>query len=325
MIVEEVFEIVKELVGEENPVVTPLGGGVSCLVALVTTSKGRWVVKKARKRLSVEAEWIADLSRVFREVSCLKVIREYVDVNAAPAILLEDRKNYAFVMEYGENGVTWKQLLMKNVVDPSTTLRVATILSKLHSKTREVKSLEEEFGDNTNFYQLRLEPYIIFTSNRHVDIRDKLNEIAELLVSRKLCVVHGDYSPKNILLLPDGRIWALDCEPAHYGNPVFDVAFCINHLILKTIHLNSQAHLAEAKRFWKTYWSGLKWDEDDVLQREAVRVLGALMLARVDGKSPVEYLSEENRAKVRNLARKFISDKVDEFESIVSTVSEVLS
>jgi aminoglycoside phosphotransferase (APT) family kinase protein len=123
----------------------------------------------------------------------------------------------------------------------------------------------------------------------------RIETAIEPLLSVRRCLVHGDYSPKNLLLLPDGRIWVLDCEVAHFGNPAFDIAFCTNHLLLKSIHLKSPAHLREAGRLWRSYWTQVALPDGAERERDAVRTLAMLMLARVDGKSPVEYLTDEGK------------------------------
>ncbi|MEM4289434.1 MAG: phosphotransferase [Nitrososphaerota archaeon] len=320
----EIREILEFLVGDEDPVLSPLGGGVSCLVVLATTSKGKWVVKQALPRLMVKDEWLADRDRIFREAGCLKALRELVGNDVAPRIIHVDRIRYAFVMEYGEEGVTWKEMLMKRVIDSSVTDRVATILAELHRKSHGLENIVAEFSDDTNFVQLRVDPYIMHVAKKHQDIAQKLLGVADLLRRRRLCLVHGDYSPKNILILPDRRIWVLDCEPAHYGNPVFDIAFCVNHLILKSIHLSSAAHLEEGRRLWRNYWHNAGWESTEILEEEAVKVLATLMLARVDGKSPVEYLSEENRDKVRRLSRELIAEGVGELGELTDRVLEVI-
>ncbi|GBC69305.1 Methylthioribose kinase [archaeon HR01] len=324
MSLEEISGVIRSLTDGEIVELKPLSGGVSCIVYLVSTSRGSWVVKKALPRLMVQDEWVADVNRVFRESACLKAIRELVGEDAAPKVLLEDRQHHMFVMEYGEGGVTWKEMLMKGVIDPSLTIRAAHILAKLHTKSVGLEWVREEFYEATNFHQLRIDPYILHTSRKHPDISGQLLKIADILWTRKMCLVHGDYSPKNILYLPDGRLWVLDCEPAHYGHPAFDIAFCTNHLLLKSIHFNGPAYLREARRLWAEYWRGVGWDGGEELEREAAMILSALMLARVDGKSPVEYLSEENRVRTRLLAKKMIRDGVDSFEMLSCRVEEEL-
>jgi 5-methylthioribose kinase len=318
--VEELLESLG-ISSEENPVLKVLGGGVSNLVVHVETQSGEsFVVKTSLPRLRVEEDWFADRERIFREASCLRIIAEYVGQEFAPKVLGEDRAHYACLLECAPEGtVTWKKELLEGRVDPAITEKVAFFLSQFHGKTRDVEAVRSNFSDPANFVQLRINPYLVRTSERHPDLKEPLEEIISNLLSKKLCLVHGDFSPKNILLLPDGRVWIIDCEVAHYGNPAFDVAFCTNHLILKALHLSSSRHLDAARNFWRSYWQDAGWSQQEEF---TVRVLGALMLARVDGKSPAEYLSEKDRITVRELSRILVSDRVDHFDKLALMVEE---
>jgi len=283
------------------------------VVKVATRSRGTFVVKRSLSKLRVEEDWFADRNRIVREAACLQVIAERVGKEFAPKVLLEDPENYSCLLECAPEGtITWKKDLLEGKVDPKITEKVAFFLSKFHSGTRDDK-IQHEFSDQSNFIQLRINPYLVRVSERHADLKQQVDEIISGLISKKICLVHGDFSPKNILLLPDGRVWIIDCEVAHYGNPAFDVAFCTNHLILKAIHLSSTRHLEEARRFWKNYWDNSRWPAQENF---TVRVLGALMLARVDGKSPAEYLAAQDRIIVREISRNLISSRTDEFEQV---------
>lgn len=306
----------------ETPAITILGGGVSNLVACVRTPRGTWIVKQALAQLRVKDEWLADRTRIFAETACLRLIHNLVRDHPAPAVVLEDREDFACVLEYaGDNSHTWKQDLLSGRVDQSVTLRVAAILSELHSVTWGKKDLRAQFGDTSNFAQLRLDPYLATVARRHPDIKTQVDEVTSFLSGEKLCLVHGDFSPKNILLLTDGRIWVIDCEVAHYGNPVFDIAFCVNHLILKAVHLNSPAHIDEAQRLWSAYWVRMGSVR---LEGEAVRTLATLMLSRIDGKSPVEYLDDLERERVRSISRALIRDREETFATLIGRIYDQL-
>lgn len=297
-----------------------LGGGVSNLVVKVETSKGTWVVKQALGKLRVKDEWVADPTRVSREVACLEVLRQRVGKEIAPAVVLEDRENFACVLECAPEGTrTWKQDLLANQVDSRITEKIANILIKFHNEPSGDQSLKKEFGDRTNFVQLRIDPYMSTVASRHQDLKSEIDSVSLSLLDTQVSLVHGDFSPKNMLLLSDGRIWIIDCEVAHYGNPAFDISFCVNHLMLKSIHLRSKQHLEESSRLWELYWEGAS-DTLKHVQRDAVRTLSVLLLARVDGKSPVEYLSEENKMKVRSIARKLVLSKTEDFGEVYDAV-----
>lgn len=305
-----------------KPALKVLGGGVSNLVVRVEAGdKGTFVVKQSLPKLRVDEDWFADRERIVKEAACLRVIAKYVGQEFSPKVLGEDPMHFALLLECAPEGtVTWKKELLEGKIDPDVTGRVAYFLSEFHLKTMENEAdLRVEFSDQSNFIQLRINPYLVRIIGRHPDLKQQLDEIISGLITTKLCLVHGDFSPKNILLLPDGKVWIIDCEVAHLGNPAFDVAFCTNHLVLKAIHLSSFRQLNEAKRFWKKYWFDSQWSQQENF---TTKVLAALMLARVDGKSPVEYLSEENRKLVRDLSRNLIANRVSNFEELTHVVEE---
>ena len=308
---------------DEVPTIEILGGGVSNLVARVRARRGTWIIKQALPKLRVKDEWLAAQSRIFVETACLRLIRNLVDDHPAPAVVSEDRQDFACALEYaGDSSRTWKQTLLSGLVNSDVTMRVAKILTQQHKATWGNERVKTDFEDTSNFYQLRLDPYLATTARVHPDLKKQLGEVTEFLAKERLCLVHGDFSPKNVLLLPDGRIWVIDWEAAHYGNPVFDIAFCTNHLLLKAVHLNSNECLAEAQGLWTAYWEGLGSGH---LEGEAVRTLAALMLARVDGKSPVEYLSPSERETARRVSRTLVRDREEDFSSLKREVLNSMS
>ncbi|MEF8856196.1 MAG: phosphotransferase, partial [Haloplanus sp.] len=117
-------------------------------------------------------------------------------------------------------------------------------------------------------------------------------------------LVHGDYSPKNVLVdrSDDPVPWILDFEVAHWGDPAFDAAFMLNHLFIKSIynHDRHAAYADAADRFWTAYDRAAEWD----IERETVAELAVLMLARVDGKSPVEYVDRAVAEALRRVAKR---------------------
>jgi 5-methylthioribose kinase len=305
---------------KSNPSFTMLGGGVSNLVVKVDDSGRSFVVKRPLARLRVNEDWFADRGRIMREASCLKIIAEHVGQEYAPKVIQVDSTHFACLLEYAPVGtVTWKHDLLNSKIDPLVTENAARFLIRFHANTRGNLEIQKEFTEISNFIELRINPYFKTISERHFGLNSHLNEIISGLTLVHICLVHGDFSPKNILLLPDGKIWVIDAEVAHYGNPAFDVAFCVNHLILKAYHLKSLPLKEQAEKFWQIYWKESSWSGQEDF---TVRVLAALMLARVDGKSPVEYLNESDRAKVRQTSCKLIESRVDNFEELMNQVNK---
>ncbi len=315
----EAWGVIKK---DSRPKLTILGGGISNLIVKAETPDGTWVVKQPLAKLRVNQEWYADRNRILKEASCLRLIRRYIGQEYAPKVLFEDRTNLACLLECAPQGTkTWKEELLNGKVDSNVTRGVANFLSQFHLKTHGVVEISREFGDITNFLQLRIDSYLVALIPLYSNLSDQINEIITGLTSTRICLVHGDFSPKNILLLPDGRLWVIDAEVAHYGNLAFDVAFCANHLIIKSVHMRSNDYLNEARRFWQLYWK----EAEPLGERNfTVRVLGGLMLARVDGKSPIEYLDEPARSTIRKLSSRFVEKRVSDFDEIIDSVKREL-
>ena len=178
---------------------------------------------------------------------------------------------------------SWKDLLLDGEILVETAERVGELLAGMGSVSWRDASWEREFGDQTIFDQLRIDPYYRATARRHPDLAPLSARLIEESAARRVCLTHGDWSPKNFLV--DGpRVMAIDFEVIHFGDPAFDTAFLLNHLLLKSFYRPEWADLyaAAAARFWQTYLDGVpreSWIEPATLQH-----LGWLMLARVDGK-----------------------------------------
>ena len=130
-----------------------------------------------------------------------------------------------------------------------------------------------------------------------------LDSLAERTARTRLALVHGDVRPEEHSRRALGP-GVLDAECAWYGDPAFDLAFCLNHLLLKGAWVpESQADfLACFDALAGAYLDGVKWESASALEARAASLLPGLLLARVDGKSPVEYLHDEaSKARVRRV------------------------
>jgi aminoglycoside phosphotransferase (APT) family kinase protein len=205
----------------------------------------------------------------------------------------------------------WKQQLLQGLVEPGVAIQVSTVLARLHDASAHRADLAQTFDTLANFQALRLEPYLLATAGEHPDLAERLQALALRTGSTRLALVHGDVSPKNILVGPQGPV-LLDAECAWFGDPAFDVAFCLNHLLLKCLAQPARASsLLEAfAAFVATYFDTERFESRVTLEARAASLLPALLLARVDGQSPVEYLVGRPRlqALVRRVARPLIAD-----------------
>ena len=299
-----------------------LGGGVSNVVVRVDArgEPGGLVLKQSLPRLRVEQEWLADRERIYHEAASLQYLAKVLPASALPKVVLEDRPNYLFVMSSAPpEGVNWKDALLAGNVDPAVAAQVGALLGRIHrhSSVTDDRIPEglEQFADQHCFVQLRIDPYHRATAAVHPDLANDIEIEAQRMLNRRLALVHGDYSPKNVIVVGSGtaaEAFLLDFEVAHLGNPVFDLAFMLNHLTLKAIHQPRLAgeYNAAARSFWSAYLDNAGAFADDLarFERETVRQLGALLLARIDGKSPAEYITgDHQKQQARNLAKGILS------------------
>lgn len=296
-----------KLIGEdETPFLTELTGGVSADIVLARTTSGPVCVKRSRRQLKVAGDWRASPSRNEAEKRWIRLANQLAP-GAAPDILGEDPARFTFAMRYldPERFRNWKALLRDGEVDGELAAGVGRVVGLIHRRTAGDPAVAEAFANDEDFADLRLHPYLATAAAANPDVSEVLQGLIRRTASTKLALVHGDLSPKNILVGPDGPV-ILDAECAWYGDPAFDPAFCLNHLLLKSVWrpLYGQRYLACADAFWGAYVEALGPAElGDVAARVAT-LLPGLMLARLDGKSPVEYLTDEAaRQAVRRFAK----------------------
>lgn len=291
--------------GAENIVsVTPLTGGVASDIAMVDVGGTRLCMKFALAKLRVAADWRAPVHRNLAEYRWLEFAGRAAP-GAAPRLFGHDETENGFAMAYvaGDDVVLWKAALLAGRPDDGEAAAVGDVLGRLHSASAMPDFDRTGFENRDDFRAIRLEPYLLFTATRHPAVAAPLTALADGLYAAEIALVHGDVSPKNILF-KDGAPILLDAECACMGDPAFDVAFCLNHLVLKAVHLpdDGSGLLEAAANLWRAYAAHVDWEPVDGLETRVAALLPALMLARVDGKSPVEYLSEADGDHVRRLA-----------------------
>jgi aminoglycoside phosphotransferase (APT) family kinase protein len=316
----------------DTPRFEPLAGGVSSDIWLVRTGSSEFCVKQALPQLRVAAEWRADISRSANEVRWLtQVGRLDADlVPLVPRVLASDASIAAFAMEYlsPDRYELWKAQLARGDVNTRTAAAVGRRLAAMHAAFANSPTAAADFDTGALFHALRIEPYLLATARAHPDLAPILEALATRTETTTLTVIHGDISPKNILIglsrrsgtavKADGPIF-LDAECAWFGDPAFDLAFCLNHLLLKTLWVPTVARelLASFDALVDAYLGGVGWEPAKVLEQRAAQLLPALFLARVDGKSPVEYLTDEApKNTVRQFARSMLQQPRDTLRDV---------
>jgi len=283
----------------------PLTGGVSSDISLIEVGGRRFCLKRALGRLKVAALWEAPTSRNAAEAAWLRAAAGWLP-QAAPAVLGEDAEAGLFAMEYlpPEDHPLWKAELLAGRVDADFAAAVGRDLAIIHARSAADPNIPAAFAHDETFEAIRIEPYLRATGRAHPALARRFEALAARTLATKRALVHGDVSPKNILIGERGPIF-LDAECAWFGDPAFDLAFCLNHLLLKGARTGvaREPYLAAFRALAKSYLESVVWEREAILEDRAASLLPALFLARIDGKSPVEYLtSEAERDLVRRCA-----------------------
>lgn len=289
----------------EVPKMEALGGGVSSDIWKVETRAGTICVKRALAKLKVAADWFAPIERNAYEAAWMREAAGIVP-EAVPELLGQDQASGVLAMAYlpPECFSLWKDWLRQGRADTETAAAVDDRLVRIHSGAAKKPDLREQFATDDIFYDIRLEPYLAATARAQPDHAAALERLVETTRTTKHTLVHGDVSPKNILIGEAGPVF-LDAECAWFGDPAFDLAFCLNHLFLKSVWVPAAepAFLACFDALAECYLGGVDWEKPDVLDARTADLLPGLMLGRIDGKSPVEYLTgERDKSRVRSFA-----------------------
>ncbi|HEY5791104.1 MAG TPA: aminoglycoside phosphotransferase family protein [Gammaproteobacteria bacterium] len=303
----------------------PLPGGVSSDIWKVVTPERVFCVKRALPQLKVAAEWLAPVERNRFEVAWYEIVGALLP-GAAPRVLYHDPAAMLCAMTYLDpsNHRLWKEQLRDGHADPAFAAEVGRRLATVHAATAGDPAVARRFPRADIFHAIRLEPYLEATAERHPDLREVLFGLSRRTAATRLALVHGDVSPKNILAGPGGPVF-LDAECACIGDPAFDLAFCLNHLLLKSLWNPAARAGFDAcfRALARSYLAGVAWEAPADLEARAASLLAGLFLARVDGKSPAEYLTDEaDRERVRRCARPLLFDPARELEAVLAAWQE---
>ncbi|MCA9266914.1 MAG: phosphotransferase, partial [Planctomycetales bacterium] len=308
----------KLIVPGESPTVRELTGGVSNVVLLVERDPQHgdsFILKQARDRLRVAQLWRCSVERIWREVATLRTCQRLLASESAsgaasgaaitatvPEVLFEDRDNYVFAMTAAPPAhCTWKSRLLAGDIEADVAAACGRLLGTIHAGAQSPVDVPAELLDRTFFDDLRVDPYYRRIAAAHPDLQPQIASLIASLEEHPTALVHGDFSPKNLLVWPGG-LMLIDCEVGHWGDPAFDLGFFLSHLVLKSVYhassgggpasLAAQA-MALCPTFWQAYKTAAALSEQGAaaVEPRAASNLAGCLLARVDGKSPVDYLA----------------------------------
>jgi 5-methylthioribose kinase len=305
-----------------------------------------FVLKQPLGKFKTQAEWLVDIDRAKVERDSMILLADLLPKNSVPDVLWFDEQNYILAISCAPVGsVIWKKALMDGHASTDAAINAGMLLAMMHSATHNDPAVKARYSDHKFFIQQRIDPYFTHTANAHPQHAPLLKSLADRLLANQLCLIHGDFSPKNIFLVPDestsdnalsqisnlkseilpSRLLLLDFEVAFYGNPAFDVSTLINHFLLKGFYhgKNWRPFMLLADNFWQTYKTTAAPELVHATDAIAGHLLGALLLARIDGKSPAEYLLSlpDIQQKVRNAANAILSQKDPTLENALTLVA----
>jgi 5-methylthioribose kinase len=271
-----------------------LTGGVSNVVLAITTKDKKLVLKQALAELKVAEKWEADQRRAIVEANAIALFHK-LSPDQVPNLVFLDPERFILVLDRVPVGSTvWKSDLLDGVINPDVAAVLGTTLAKWHNFGEKNKEARLQFMEDSLFEQLRIDPFYRFVAAKNELLKPVIGKLIKELEGDKTTIVHGDFSPKNIMVGMDDQVYILDFEVTHVGNPVFDLAFLLAHLLCKKFRtdepLENKLLGAAAERFVSTY--------------EVIRPIASslclhtalIALARVEGKSPVNYLDSSKQS-----------------------------
>jgi 5-methylthioribose kinase len=306
-----------------------LRGGVSNRTVLVERESGEgWVLKQALSKLRVPVDWFSAPERIEREAAGLRWLPLLAPPGTIPALVFEDPAQHLLAMEaVPQPHENWKTALLAGLVNLGDFRSFARTLAAIHGKGYLRRDeLGPVFGDRSYFESLRLEPYYRYSAGQVPEAREFLERLIAETLACQLSVVHGDYSPKNVLI-HNGRMVLLDYEVIHFGDPAFDLGFSLTHFLSKAHHVRAlRARFAEAAHaYWQTYRKevdAMPWAAE--VEERAVGHTLACLLARVAGRSTLEYLDESERTRQRSVVVDLIQSMPERVPDLIDRFIERL-
>ncbi len=312
---------------DEQPAFETLTGGVSNRAVRVNHGPGRedWVLKQALGKLRVEVDWFSSPERIHREAAGLSWLGRIVP-ERVPALIFVDPAQHILAMSaVPQPHENWKRLLLKGCTSIEHAQSFGRLLARIHKASAQFPELKEVFRERKFFEELRLEPYYAYTAGQVPGARAFLLQLVDDARLRRHALVHGDYSPKNVLI-HNAELILLDFEVIHFGDPAFDIGFSLTHFLSKAHYLPARraAFLDMARAYWQSYLEDLSAPLQEIVKPFAVKHTLACCLARVAGRSPLEYLSANQRARQRQIVLELLESDIDGIPHLIDRFGERL-
>ena len=299
-----------------NATVEVLTGGVSCVVLAVTSDEREIVVKQALPELKTKAKWVADQRRAIVEAEAMRVYQT-ITPDSVPELIDCDEANFTLTMSRLPNTCTnWKQDMLEGRIHPEMGEKLGKILAQWHNATAVDAAIKAKFMEGELFEQLRVSPFYRAVAAKNPNLQAVINSLIEEITNEKIALVHGDFSPKNILATPENSPIVLDFEVAHTGNPVFDLAFVSAHLLCKTVRTQNASEKAAITSTALNFLSSYRQTSRVSIAESLPQHVALIALARVEGVSPVNYLDEPAQQKLVAITNAALLDSTMTYEQL---------
>lgn len=303
----------------ECPEYVTLTGGVSNRTVWVRhENRPDWVIKQALEKLRVQVDWFSAPERIHREAAGLRWLGKIIPGHVPDYIFSDDTRHLLAMSAIPQPHQNWKTMLLHGHTRIEYACMFGRLLAGIHNASGNYPELQRDFIDRRFFEELRLEPYYQFTASQVPQARSFLRELITDTRQHNLALVHGDYSPKNVLV-HCGKLMILDFEVIHFGDPAFDLGFSMTHLLSKAHYLPARRSefLKMAGAYWREY---ARTRRNGALARRetaAVRHTLACMLARVAGRSPLEYFNQSHRQRQQHMALQLIEQEISTVPGLI--------
>jgi 5-methylthioribose kinase len=306
--------------GIDAAAVTALSGGVSNLVLRVETADSCFVLKQSRPQLRTRDAWFSDLDRIYREQEVMEALAGVLADLTVPRVLFADRENFVFAMSHAPPARVWKEMLLAGEIDADMGRRAGAVLGRMHETSARERERFAAFAERTVFVQLRVDPFYRRVQERRPEVAAAVQPLIDAMLTRREALCHGDYTPKNMLVHAQG-FTLVDYETAHLGDPAMDLGLFLAHLFLKSVRRPDERgrFFALIESFLASYAAENRYAQAHDWSPRAAAHLGACLLARIDGTSPVDYLPEEpKRELVRRLGRAILNDGMTDVGEVLA-------
>ena len=296
--------------------VEELTGGVSNVVLAVKSGDKDLVLKQALPQLKVAAVWKADQRRAIVEANGMKLLHS-ITPDSVPDLVDFDPEEFTLTMERLPRECTvWKSDLLDGVIKPSIGEDLGRILATWHNFGGDNKEARDAYMEDSLFDQLRVTPFYRAVAKVNPALDARIQELIMEISTEKITLVHGDFSPKNIMISGSNKPIVLDFEVMHTGNPVFDLGFVSAHLLCKYLRIEDATQRALLRETAISFVNSYAQTCNIDVAKSLPHHVAVIALARVEGVSPVNYLDEAGKARVQSVTKAALANPQITFEGL---------